>query len=754
MPEKKYVSPFSEPDFELDFRLSGEKIRQHSLPGLFEPDDGLVQIRDAGRQIAGEAIPGIPKKRRLPAQRKKIHRIRWIPSSETVTIAGRNIGGMVYTGTHSRSKSYRHYHKEQWRFLIDPDLPVSKYGDNGIDNSMLSWSGYSGISPQSRATYLDWLQSGRSDSSCNPGFMLMYFHGLERRFIMDQPDENEKREILRETERLKTLYPDNNTVQLYLEEFIAFARILLKDKIIYEPVFEGRGYDIPLSVKIAIGECLARGERISADWTLSWLMCHQERRLRTPATRCFEEFRALFKLRFNEFLPDGMYVRTMSDMLEYTYSPATDEFSKHFEPKLNNGKMIPDITHLTNPVLVAQKIADDVMAELAGYSRFLGRNPDKKGSIEAQSLLPPELSQLFSGEELRKIKTLARKTINAGGLISIRDLIGKINGEKPEKPNKAMLSRVSFVLAQAGYGLVPDSQYDLRGPKPDESVILFKSGKIDKQVKQTSDEYRNILLRIAFGAYAAHADGKITKNEKTTLMHEIKSVELSVQESRRLVANLNLMFLIPPSPALLYRRLKDVKQNEMIAIRSTLISVARANGQPGREKIAAIEKIYKAMNLDENLVYSDTHAGKINRIQAHGTSAASGFTLDSALIAARQSQTRDVSELLDDIFDDSQEQSETVVPDDSIPNGLNARHWNLVQNIITREHWTQEAFEQICQNAGLPVSGAVEAINEWSFDVHEEALLEEYNGFEVSPDSVKQIKLNLERKEDISYDEP
>ena len=53
------------------------------------------------------------------------------------------------------------------------------------------------MSPRSRATYLEWLASGRSDCSYNAYYMLLYFYGLECRFFLDNPSMAEKREILR-----------------------------------------------------------------------------------------------------------------------------------------------------------------------------------------------------------------------------------------------------------------------------------------------------------------------------------------------------------------------------------------------------------------------------------------------------------------------------------------------------------------------------------------------------------------------------
>ena len=44
-----------------------------------------------------------------------------------------------------------------------------------------------------------------------------------------------------------------------------------------------------------------------------------------------------------------------------------------------------------------------------------------------------------------------------------------------------------------------------------------------------------------------------------------------------------------------------------------------------------------------------------------------------------------------------------------------------------------------CENHGLMVAGALETVNEWSFGVHDEALLDEYEGYDVSSDIAEEL---------------
>ncbi len=78
--------------------------------------------------------------------------------------------------------------------------------------------------------------------------------------------------------------------------------------------------------------------------------------------------------------------------------------------------------------------------------------------------------------------------------------------------------------------------------------------------------------------------------------------------------------------------------------------------------------------------------------------------------------------------------------------GLDTRHTNLVKALIVQEHWTEEAFQDLCSRSGLLASGAIEDINEWAFDTYDEALLDEYKGYEVAPYIAAELKKKLEEE--------
>ena len=219
---------------------------------------------------------------------------------------------MIYVGVPPRIGSS--YHTQRCGAYIDPAEHVAEFGSDRNGENLPYWPSYSDIPSVCRATYLDWLAGERVDGSVSPGYLFLFFYGLERRFLIDQPFDEEKWEIVSEVERLKALFSNNYSIQRYLGEFLDIARIMamggisLDDAYLKQAILENRSWDLPFSLKFALGGMIAEGKAFDAEWLHLWLHCHPERRLRTPAERCPDELKALFKLKFDALYPDGLKV--------------------------------------------------------------------------------------------------------------------------------------------------------------------------------------------------------------------------------------------------------------------------------------------------------------------------------------------------------------------------------------------------------------------------------------------------------------
>lgn len=739
----------------------GEAVMDNKPPWEKQNYRELVEVsRRAGPELAGIA-------ERREADKEKTRKVKgswrlrpkdgWVPSIESVSVAGRDIGGLIYVGTPPRLNNYGY--RDKCRAYIDPALSVARVGSDKAGDHMPYWPGYSDIPAQCRATYLDWLASGRKDASYNPGYMFLYFYGLERRFFVDQ-SKADAEDIVAEVKRLKALYADNYSIQRYLGEFLDIAALTATEFDSIAPCNERDGWDIPFSIKYAIGARLNRGEKLSSEWVFSWWICHPEVRLRTAARRCAREFRDLFKIRFDGRFPDGLKVTKPRKALAGTYQAASQEFSATLKPS-DDGKPIPDISGLRKPIEIAQEIADEVMDDLDKLSRYLGRNPDGADSLEAAALVPLELLDLRPSKELEQLKAWATDVINSDGLVPVSEVVARLEGAQSDKLTKRQLTGAADALARIGVGFAPDPRFALRSPKIGEPIKLFDLGEPVARLEEVSDAFRTALLEAALGAFVAHADGQITSSERSALLANAQQAPgLHALETTRLLANLDWMLAVAPDLSLLRRKLKDTGTDAQAAIRAALVSAAHADGIVQSEEVAGIEKIYKVLGLDPNLVYSDLHAGDVSdgpvqvrqaEPSAPGEAipqadAPNAFRLDTSKIASTQKETAQVSSLLGSIFDETDEEADDGNISAAILPGLDAAHVAFVREIITREHWDGETFTALCARHGLMASGAIEDVNEWAFEVYDDAILEEYDGYEVNPEIAAELKTLFEKE--------
>jgi hypothetical protein len=108
----------------------------------------------------------------------------------------------------------------------------------------------------------------------------------------------------------------------------------------------------------------------------------------------------------------------------------------------------------------------------------------------------------------------------------------------------------------------------------------------------------------------------------------------------------------------------------------------------------------------------------------------SGIRIDVNRLAAAQKQTQEVSRLLSQIFIEDDASSDTR-PKAAAPatgsslKGLDKSHAELVEYLEMNGEIPRHEFDERAKSLKLLPDGAIETINEWSFDHFDEPLLED-----------------------------
>lgn len=756
----------------VDHAHSPSALMDDPYQQTYVPDD----LSSAGRrkldqfsikspeQTAGLGKRSQPYAKPFPERKSSIQPTMkggWIPKGQSIKLSGFEIGGMVYVGTPPLTGG--RYYSEKARCFIDPSLPIAKnrrdYGGDGLSY----WPNYSDITPTARATYLDWLQTGRNNPDVNPGYLFLYFYGLERRYFVDSPSKDEKREIVEEVRRLISIFPNNYSVENYLGTFLDVAEAISLPPLESPPAAPlRRTYELSPKVAIGVGSNLLSNRPLNSEWLFFWFMNDVESRIRTPASRCGNEFKQLFTILFDDRYPEGMAIKTPKKSLKVGYKAASSEFETEFELKDDDLALpIPDISTLRKPLQIAQDIADEAMEKLDSYSRFLGRSPEKKDTIEAHLLLPAELRRHNSSPEIDSLKDWVSETSSAP--VSVAELTQKIKGETPKSMTKKIWSELADSLGAFNFSIAPDPLYSIRRLKIDDTVILFETPS-EGRLRTPSVDFESSLVNMAIASMIAHADGQIAETEVDAMAQSIdRTTSLTGLEKDILHANLKWFLANPPDLTLLRTHLKNAAPEAADMIRQQAIAITKADGLIHADEVRSLERIYKALGLDENRVYSDLHGEHSPEAPLTVRSAsaapsgetippepekAAGFKLDHSRVSALSAETAKVKSTLTQIFEtgDESETFEEEVSEDTENtsaqqfDGLSSKHAQFVRELIQTNFWSTEDFERLAQVHGLLPAGALEAVNEWSFERFDDALIEEYEGYELNSDIVAQFK--------------
>lgn len=677
---------------------------------------------------------------------------RWVSLGEAVQVGNFTLpGGMFYVGSGLRSQN-----GNIEPALINPKLAIAQ---NAVDESLRLtdyWPSYEGIQPEARRAYLQWLAGGRSNPDTNIGYVFLFFYGLERRALVDTkwraPGENDSSThaeihlITDEVKRLLTLYGANGSFRGYATNFLEFleASEPASTDLLYQqpPPQVESGYELPLRIRIGLGQMAANKVAVPAIWAHAWVLADPNINRRTPVTRCSEAFEALFNAKYFEKYGEGMRLPVNRTRLKCVYRAASSgmagrEFSVEFGE-------IPDVSATTIPIKNLQSLVDECTAELDGYSRFVGRNPGSEHNLDALLQLPISLWPAPVRAEIDSLKL----QIGDGLLVvSFGELSGRLKSAGELTRDKIL--GLARALESLQIGIEPDVLGGAKTPKPEDSVVVFATLQEDGSIRSNS-AYQAAAITIGLSHAVAEADGDASAKELLHLSRQIDSwTHLSIAHRKRLKAYLRLQVSQPTPLATFKKKLEILTDEARRSIAHFLASLAQADGIVAPEEVKLLEKIYKNLGVDTKLLYSDLHVAATPNTAFNATptlppqeiSAARSIpTLNAARIAALQKETDQVSSLLASVFADAEPetttstiatQEETAEQKQNLL-GLDTEHSAFLRLLLTRPSWLRQELSDVAADMELMLDGALECINEVFFDKFEEALTDGEDPVEVN----------------------
>jgi len=659
---------------------------------------------------------------------------KWIKSGESIIIKGKTFSnGNFYFG--GKLDSLDGHATEA--SLVDDTLMIENKPSSFEDESLGYWPTFISLTPKGRGAFLSWLSSNKSDPETPLGYVFIYFYGLERRITVDAinqaVDDAEFKSLFDEILRLKDIYGSSRSFSNYATRLLEFM-CLLRPHVVSHPELEKSPQRDSLLFKHRLATIVSEEKPVPKELALAWIRFYPDYNLKKPARRCIYEFSQMFTRLYSKKYGQGIVVKPNKIRLKVEYHPASSSLRGISFPQ----KDLPDPSNLKGPTNKLIAIADECTTKLDAYSRYLAKQNTSRTDIEAVLLLPDELDDLGSMLGLRKFKRWVDNAISIqNGLVSVEEFWTYTKRPLPTKINKKEAELIQNLAQKVGYGIAPDTRYHYAKTSIDGKLVLFPEG--HGKYFEPSNEFNSMGMTLRLGAMVAKIDSYVDQSEKDLLIQLLDhGTNLSPTEKRSLHAYLLWRLNTPSNVTGLKARVETLGKTEKVAVSRILVGVAMADGKIDPDEIKQLEKLYILLGLDKDLVTGDIHGMSSSKAGLRPVStqskdilpASSSFQLDESILAIHESETKDVQNMLGAIFmenDPTDEPYESITDSAAVEEefGIDKHHYALFESLIRKDKWTREEVETLCRDAGLMVSGALEIINDWSFDKVDAAVLEE-----------------------------
>ncbi|WP_162528561.1 TerB N-terminal domain-containing protein [Novosphingobium sp. BW1] len=671
----------------------------------------------------------------------------WLATATTLQIGSRSAKlDMVYYGTPAR------YDPKHDKSRIDPLLPINPEGDP-TGATLTYWQSYDGLEPRARWTYLEWLEGGRTNPDIPIGYVFVFFYGLEQRLLVDDA-KDEASTIFAEIRRLLEIYGENYSFASYASRLLALACLYDEDR--DEPIASApsRNYEmeLPLNVRVRLGRRIEEGQPFNADDCILWVLSLPDVYLRTPGQRCFDELLELWRVRFAARNPEGLRVRRPKSKIRSQYQAASNTFFRSIEMEL------PDISGTRAPLNGLRTILDGCIEDLSAYSRLLGRDPDARGRLRGDLLLPLELHPGRSS--FAACRSVLDKAV-AGGFVMASDVAQALDFEiEPgtEKLPANLVRQMGVALDALDLGFEPDRRY---GPaatlRADARIALFDAS-LGGPVDSDRSAYAAARVMVEVATLAAVSDGTVVSSEMDAIERRLRATsDLKEEEVVRLLACAKALAADPPKVRAALKKLADVAPESRAALAASAVEAVLADGRVIPDEVRFLEELHVALGLPASALYSALHrsgedVGPVEVLPATAEHLVplpieptpSGVAIDGARLERIRGETRQVSAMLAAIFVEEQPDYTPAPPPKANPTtsafaGLDGPHSDLLLRLLS-DPMPRSEFDAAAAELRLMPDGAIETLNEWGFDTLGEPIVEDDDNVRISPDVIDQLE--------------
>ncbi|TWT31795.1 tellurite resistance TerB family protein [Blastopirellula retiformator] len=644
--------------------------------------------------------------------------------------------------------------------VIDGSLSVAPAGSQ-VAEPLSYWPSYYDCSPSQRAKYLDWLLTGKSDPDIDLGYVFIYFYGLEQRSIVDRTD---FLPIAQELIRLLGIYSYSNSFRRYttsllwmtiyqLSESTTVPSSLINDAI----AATSRWNDDLIGYLLAI--YYRAGLSLPSDIAVLACQCDSRSTSSVIVRRHRDEFEKLFAAKYATEFPQGMKLRAGKRSAKVEYQPASGSLIRNWDRIRKSLSAMPDVLAISSQFRPLIEIWESTIDELKAFSR-IAKKTEGELTAEAYEALPRELQDGDHPDTDSWMEIWDRHADEEGRpIVPIGELATLKGVSHRKRLTKTQCTKLLGTADALGIGVEPDARSTGDYYLWDERVTLFF---LDGEPHELGGEYVAAATLLRLGASIAEADGKVDDDELRFISNHLEGqFNLSDADSKRLEC---LQYLLLHSRsgenAITNKLVKRLSRDQRLMVGEFLVGVAAIDEVITDDEQRALRKAYKMLDLrSEDLdALLRRHADSPDQVDS-GSAHGQVVHLDLERIAHIMTETRQVAGILQEAMQDSDEMEDEVdepaasstaervsevEPAHSatavlLAPELDSRYAPFLTRILEKEEWTTGEMRELSGELQVMLSGAVEAVNEWSLDRYGDWLIEEGEPYLIRKDLMENV---------------
>lgn len=629
------------------------------------------------------------------------------------------------------------------------------------------WPRYDELTEGQRRYYLDWIASGRVNVPVELGYTFLFLYGLERRALVERQDIPL---IIDEVLRLKSLYatadrPVSRSFDGYTDNFLSFLAICES-----EQVDSARAAAIRQACRSWNDDTLAATlgrfalENRPLDGAFAYLLASElpDAQQSVVIRRAPTQHRDLFMSRFEKQFPTGFVLQVSKRPRRYAYRPAS--------ATLKSMEAIgPNPWGIQSQFKVLVDLWNKCVDDLRKFSAAQ-RSASETSTLtpEAWSALPPELRNEIEHPLAAVFNEFIHSHVSAENghvHVTAQDVATilqiPLNGQITSGHSRRIAERIDDL----GYAIEPDIRLTGRKYEADQMVALFHRPPSPESLNP--EHYAPAACMLKVGIALAGIDGHIEEDELSALAQQIQGAfDLNEAEERRLHALRGLLVATGVELGEVSKLLRQFDTDKRELMGELILAIVSADGVVTSDELNAVRKLYASLGFekkevddvlarlratdqvedDEPVVVAGAIAGAEGEaIPAQPAERENTVRLNRDAIAAILRESQDVARMLAAAMNLPVEHSPSTEaeatpaaepaadspptpsspattvatepgaqPEVTVDPTLPARYAAFYQVIVTKTTWSRTEIAALAKSHGLMLSGAIDAINDWS----------------------------------------